>query len=444
MKRMAALVLTMTMLAACGTVLGENAAAERQGADLFDLYIYEEDAMTRVGPAVPLIDGMLVTPAAVGQRQGLAVSDGYGAWDAELTYTDGTGLVTAVFYDPGEHTPARESYTLPPFGETFSADMLYVRSGDGQGSRINRPVRRASIVTWQGQECLELTLTGPAEIGSAVLTDGGELAGLIAAEYGEGENRYIALTAESVYRAAAEAAENLQEMENQTAGPEGYAVTAEANLVTFDWSGMELAPPEEGTTRYLVVADMGNSYLNYFPAEGETSVQMLLTPGRTYVSGLTVGTDAPDDYPEEFAVTALPEAEELTEYGFRSVACLVAEAPEGGLADGQVPEAAEKVTEELLRSGRAYFYSSSVYDVEERIDNRTLLVTLTAPDGDNYRYVSGWVYDPAFEKEDTWFFSLEESGLLDSLNRNGYPGGVYELAFYVDGKLGDRCWFELP
>ena len=85
-----------------------------------------------------------------------------------------------------------------------------------------------------------------------------------------------------------------------------------------------------------------------------------------------------------------------------------------------------------------------MYDVEETIEDLSLLVTLTAPDGENYRYTSGWLYDPALEKEDTWFVRLEDTGLLESLNLNGYPAGTYEMAFYVGGKLGDSFTFDLP
>ena len=260
------------------------------------------------------------------------------------------------------------------------------------------------------------------------------------------ENRYIALPAENIYRAVAEAADRIQSMDLTARGSEGFSVTADGNLVTFDWSGMEMTPPEEGMTRYLVVADAGNSYLTYFPleSEGATAVRMLLTPGRTYVSGFTAGTSVPDGLPEEYAVTVLPEARPLTDYGFRSTACMLAEGPEGGLKKGEKPVPVTDVTEELLRSGRAYFYSSSVYDVEEQIDGLTLLVTLTTPAGENYRYVSGWIYDPAYEKEDTWFVSMDDTELLEYLNREGYPAGVYELSFYVDGKLADTFFFELP
>ena len=418
--------------------------AEKLPADLFDLYAYEEDGARWLGTAAPIAEGILVTSAAAGVQTGAAVSDGSGLWDAELAYTEKKGLLTVVFYDEAEHAPRLGSYQLP-FGEELAGSSLYVRFGDEQGSRINRAVEKVSMIRWMDMDCLQLFLSGPAELGAAVLTDAGELVGVLAAKYAEGENRYVALPAGNIYRAVSEAAENVQSLDLTAVGPDGFSVTADGNLVSFDWSGMAWTPPQEGMTRYLVVADVGNSYLTYFPVEeGATAVRMLLTPGRTYVSGFIDGASAPDSVPAEYAVTVLPEAEQLTDYGFRSTACMLAEEPEGGLAEGEKPVPVTEVTEELLRSGRAWFYSSSSYDVEEQIDGLTLLVSLTTPAGENYRYVSGWIYDPAYEKEDTWFVSMDDTGLLDNLNQDGYPAGKYELAFYVDGKLGDAFFFELP
>ena len=242
-RRWMALIIALTIALAAPAVPAAAEETPPAGADLFDLYIYEGDGMTRVGCAAPLMDGILVTAATVGRRDGLAVSDGRAAWDAELAYTEKNGLLTVVFYDSGEHAPALGNYQLPPFGEALTGDSLHVRGGDDEGSRINRAVRHVSVIPWMGTECLLLNLSGPAEIGSAVLTDQGELAGILAAQYAEGENRYIAMTAESIYRAAAEAAENLQSLDLTASGPEGYTVTAEENLVTFDWSGMEMTPP---------------------------------------------------------------------------------------------------------------------------------------------------------------------------------------------------------
>ena len=187
------------------------------------------------------------------------------------------------------------------------------------------------------------------------------------------------------------------------------------------------------------MADSLNTYMTYYPVtEEETSFQMVLTPGRTYVSGFVRDSEVPNGYPERMAVTILPEAEPLTDHQFHSVLCCLAE----GSEDADLPTPVTEITEDFLRSGKAYFYSSSTYEVTET-QEETLLITLTTPSGENLRYVSGWVYDPEFMADDTWAVSMEETGLLDLLNLDGYPAGTYELAFYVGGKLGDRITFEL-
>ena len=77
------------------------------------------------------------------------------------------------------------------------------------------------------------------------------------------------------------------------------------------------------------------------------------------------------------------------------------------------------------------------------MEDFTLLVSLTAPDGSNYRYESGWYYDPSVMKKDEWYTLLSDTTLLDMLNEAGYPAGTYEMAMYIEGKLADSFSFEL-
>ena len=79
----------------------------------------------------------------------------------------------------------------------------------------------------------------------------------------------------------------------------------------------------------------------------------------------------------------------------------------------------------------------------ETLADRTLLISLTDPEGVNYRYESNWIYAPEYMTRDVWFVSLKESGLTDDLDLNGYPRGVYRMAFYVNGDLADTLEFEL-
>ena len=126
----------------------------------------------------------------------------------------------------------------------------------------------------------------------------------------------------------------------------------------------------------------------------------------------------------------------------RHVELMRAQMPEGATGTS-MPVPTTRVTEELLRSGRACMLSSTSYQVNKKMDGFSLLVALTAPDGSNYRYESQWYYDPEIMGEDEWYVSMMDTGLLDMLNQNGYPDGIYEMAMYIDGKLADSFSFEL-
>ena len=81
--------------------------------------------------------------------------------------------------------------------------------------------------------------------------------------------------------------------------------------------------------------------------------------------------------------------------------------------------------------------------MEEEISGLGLLVTLTSPDGSNFRWESGWVYGPAYKERDEWYVRMSETGLLDLLNQAGYQDGTYEMCMYIDGKLADSFSFIL-
>ncbi len=436
--------LLLLLLLPAGRAPAEEAAPP---ADLFDIYSYGGESMDWLGNAVPVTDGLLVTASAnvAGKDGALAVSDGTSAWEVTWSGATSSAGLTVLFYDSGSPAPALGWYRMRTQG-SVRAGELSVRTGDERRSRINRAVAQVSPAEWKGEETILARLSDSAGLGSPLLTEDGELAGILVALYGEGPNRYLAATPEQIYRAVAEAAGQLREGDVPLPEQEGFTATAERNAVTFDWSGMDLTAEHPGLAPCLVVTDAGNDYLNYVPITPgeETKAAMLLTPGRTYIAGVDWYEGLPDDVPEVFTVVRLPEAEPLTAYGFRSKVCALALAPEAGLKPGEAPVPEDGITEELLRSGRLYFYSSSSYDVEEPMENLTLLISLTDPTGRNYRHVTGWMYDPALETDDTWYVALDTTGLLDSLNAGGYPPGTYEIAFYVEGELAGRLAFTLP
>ena len=432
--------LSITLAAGWGFALGES---EKAPADLINVYGYQEDDLLWLGNAIPVSEGTMLTAASVpaGQQE-LILSDGAQFRESLPWIDEESGL--AILLDQETTDSAFEPYDWVPSGMAWEPDGLHVLTGDEAGSRINRLVEAITSMDWDGLDARLLTLSGPVELGAAVLTETQQLAGMVIAAYAEGENRYLALTMDSISQVLMSAADELNAA-HETHEPEGYVVTVtDRNLVSFDWSAMKLELAEDERA-YLQVMDTANSFYTYYSlSELECPVQMLLVPGHTYVSGIVVSRGAPSGELDEYVVTRLPDAEPLTDYGFTSRVCSLALAAGGTVSPEEKPRPTDQITTADLGSGRVYFYAESSYDVETRIDGLSLLVTMKTPAGNTYSYVTGWVYDPAYEQEDIWYISLEELGFLNILKQTLYDSGTYEMAYYVGGQLGGQLTFELP
>jgi hypothetical protein len=446
MKRLLGLLAVLVLIVSCAWAENAVEATEdSRDADLLDIWQMDGENRRWITAAVQAMDGMLVTsPATLPERtDGLTVSDGQKEWEVEAVIPDSTGAVAMVFYDTSRNLPAKSAWPMMAYGDSVQASTCTVRSGDETGGRTDTKVLSAASLQWRNSRVLLLNLEDKVSPGTAVLNARGELVGVVFAEYAEGLNRVLAMPVEEIVRCMTEAGDLLIHLGSWGDPPEGFRVTADRNFVTIDWSGMTLPEKTEGENLYLVIADLANDYLNFYPAETKTrNFSAILTPGRIYVSGILASAQSPSDLPEHFEVTVVPPAQKLTEYGFHPILTAVAEMP-ADAKDGDAPMPVTEVTEELLRSGRAYFYSASAYEVEEQIEGKTLLVTLTDPQGNVYRYESSWMYAPEYMKEDIWFIPLTESGLIWSLNQDGYPKGEYQMAYYVEGELADSFTFEI-
>lgn len=448
MKKFICLLAALVLMISCAGAEETDAASEaadNREVDLLDIWQTDGESRTWITAAVQAMDGMLLTsPALLPEKTDtLTVSDGQNEWKVEAVITDSTGVMAIVFFDTEQSIPQRTAWPLMPYGGSSKASACLVRYGNADGGRIDCGIRNAAVLKWKNCRCLLLDLEEEVPLGAAVLNEKGELAGMVVADYAEGQKRVLALTVVEIVRGLTEAGKALAYLPSWGDPPEGFRVSAEKNLITIDWSAVALPEKAEGETLYLVVADTENDYLNFYPAEqSPKEIQLLLTPGRIYVSGVMASLQVPSDLPEKYEVTVIPKAQNLTEYGFSPTLTAIAEMPENA-EEGQAPDPVTEITEELLRSGRAYFYSASTYEVEERIPDQTLLVTLTDPEGNNYRYESAWVYAPEYMQEDIWYISLTGTGLTYSLDQSGYPRGEYQMAYYVNGDLADAFTFEL-
>ena len=442
MKKLLALLLALTMLITAGTVFAETGGTP----DLYDLYDPTGNGRTWVGTAIPITDGVAIT-SPIGMPEtvkDLEIWDGTNYRKISETLSTADGKVLVLLHETDGAKPGIPAFDFVDYGVSVPAGELLVRSGDWMRSRVNRAVYDLTPITWNNREAMVMTLSGDTAIGSPLITADGRLAGMITAEYAEGVNRYVALSISEITRSLEEAIDILAHpVEDNRL--EGYTVTVQGNEVVFDWSNVKLPEAPEGERLYHIVADAESSYLTYMEVTGDvTHTTMLLTPGRTYISGFAPFAGNPDDLPDQAAVTSLPEAEPLTENGFKSLVFAIAEMPSDEDAkNGVMPVPAAEITETLLRSHKACVFSSTTYSVDAMTENHSLLIALTAPDGSNYRYESGWYYDPSIMEKDEWYTSLDDTGLLEMLDESGYPEGIYEMAMYIDGKLADSFSFTL-
>ncbi len=448
-KLICCMLLALLLLAlpfACAEETAEPAETPALPAELFDLWDYGGESPVWIGFAVPVTDGILLAPRTAAEIpvEQLAVTDGENAWTVETVVRDSGDLLSLVFYNPSEKPARWGAWQLMAWGDETPASSCIVRFGDRFGSRINRGVLSAEEFTRNGRRFLLLDLTDPAPVGSPVLTADGRLAGIVTAQWAEGVNRVLVLPAEGIAESVSGVAGLLSGLPAWGEAPEGLSVTLDRNTAVIDWTGMALPEKKDGEDVWMVLVDTGNDFLTSFPADvQDRAISVLLTPGRFYIVGPVVSAGRPAAVPESFVSVYVPQMGKLTEYGFTPVLTAIAEAPEGGLKEGEAPVPVTEVTGELLRSGRAYFYSHSTYEVTENIEGKSLLVTLTDPNGNNYRYESGWLYSPDYMAEDIWYAPLSEMNLTTILDAEGYPAGVYRVAFYVDGMLGEEFSFEL-
>ena len=448
MKKCLSMLLALLLVLPLAAFAEDSVTEEDQrGQDLLEVWDYNGESPSWVCSAIPVADSaVMVSPAALPENvEHLVVTDGVSLWEAEAVMPDPSGLIALLLYDGEETKPRYQSWNLLSLGQGVDAASCVARFGDMYGSRINRGVLDAEKIAWDDQPCYVLTLSDDAPLGSPVLDNRGILVATIVAGYAEGQHRYLALPADGIANAVTQISLALEEISDTTA-PEGLKVTANKNLVTVDWEEMTFPELQEGETLYLVIHDVKNDYLNYYPAQTyERKQDVILTPGRTYVISVGVYTAIPDTVAEQYVTITIPAAKRVTEHNFTPVRTAIAVSENPELAPGESPKpiAPEEVTTELLRSGCAWFYSVSTYEVDDVYRDLTLLVTLTDPREKNYRYESTWVFSPEYMEEDTWYISLRANQLTDGLDAGGYPAGVYEMAFYIDGDLADSFSFEL-
>lgn len=434
MKKMLVLVLFLALLPVASW-------AEEAELPLFRLTTTEESGQERTLGSAVLVGNsslMLTSRAALGDAAELTADGPDGVYPVSQVLPMGqeselvmlileasSGLTPALLTEQVDGTASLEGWTV-------------------NGLRYETPALSVTSTVYQGLEAWLVSATEPLLPGAALFQDGA-LAGLVVATWGEGENRYLALSGETL-------AQLLFSAENEAADSASYlqdvALNYEGGMLTVDWSAADLSGHDEGSIITVYVADPANPYYAYYQAEpGENALQVAAVPGRTYrVWVLCAAEESATDVslPEDLAVSArIPDGGTYTEHGFTSECYLAAGPAEN--ADWTAPlPALDPVTAESLMEGELFLQVINTYQVEEEME-AAMLLTLFTPEGYAFYMASGYLFSPDYMTNDVWNADVTEL-FEDYLTYNGtgaFMPGEYRLQYTIGDAWGDAFSFTL-
>lgn len=405
----------------------------------------EEGIDTPVGSAVVFADQstLLTSVWALGSREGLlAVGEGGEFTITQLVRpTENSELLLLTLDRP---TPAK------PLLLGHSQGQLSVLGHTVQGETLVSPAAHVTAAAVRTQETVLYSAASPLLPGSVLLNETGDLAGLTLSAYGEGVNRYFALTSTALLEefTAAQAAEAAASGNWIT----DFAISYKDGLVAVDWSASQLSCEGKGCTFTLYYADAQNPYYSYLPVSGGTSAQLPLVPGRTYRVWLehlhseeanpAALTSAPHQ------VLPVPQLPPFALYDYRDSDIYLASAPAqdaDALVNTYLPPMENITAQSLSAPDSAFFLQVfSTYAVEENIE-ANLLVTLTTPEQYCILYPAAFIFDTSLQHNDVWNADITRlfTDYAAFSPTGGLASGTYTLRYYLDGALANEYSFTL-
>ncbi len=425
-KRMLVIILALMLFLPC-------AAAEEPAQGVYLLVDRDENGIdTPIGSAVVFQDQstLLTTAWTVYQQKGLIYALGQGGEalveDVRVYSAEG-GLVLLQLASPVPAQPLGLSTAQT------SQESLAVCGHSLQGTAVQGSIAHPAVIPFRSFTALTYTAECALLPGSMLLDDQGQLAGVTLAAYGEGVNRYLALS-------AADIAATQQETEWLT----GFTVTPGTGKLTVDWSSCGLDCAEEDCTLTLFYADIANTFYSTLPLEEGTSADVHLMPGRSYQVWIQHCHGEADMYaarPQESAVSViLPQAAPFALYNYQDAEIYLSSAPIDQAEDWynkHLPPMEELTPDTLGDASSAIFMQvSSAYTVTQD-ESAMLLVALTTPEGYAVCSLGEFLFDKTLQQQDLWNFPIYPL-LDDYLAFNGtgvFAPGEYSISYYLDGAL---------
>lgn len=336
----------------------------------------------------------------------------------------------------GEASPAT------PLTVSGGAQAVFVLGYDAQHQPLQGEAAHLSF--FPHGETARVLYTAPTSMlpGGVLVDEQGALCGVTLAAYGEGVNRYMAMSAGDIAPLAQEEGLWLR----------GFTAEAGEGCLVVDWSGCDLACEREDCVISLFFADSMNPFYSYMDHLQGTSARLPVAPGRSYEVWLQHAHQEADHVsrcPREAILTVeLPPAQPFALYDYRDAEIYLSAAPMRGVANyyNTYLPPMETINGDTLSDPETavFLQVSSSYKVEKNQD-ATLVVTLTTPEGYLLDDLGGFTFDAALQERDNW--NVELYPMLDEyleLNGTGkFAPGEYTVCYYLDGALGNSFTWRM-
>ena len=324
------------------------------------------------------------------------------------------------------------------------------------GTMISGGANRVALCQMDdGSTGMTLTAMKGLKPGSATYDRDGRLTGMILASLGEGEGRYLAVSAMTIYAllndipasapapmipSPASSAEELLSTEIEG----GYLIVTPV--------GMETPTDQEAAVYYM---DAGNIYYSWVVSKvGADSLDFTLpaVPGRTlmiwFAAGNTEhGAEELEDLMmnQDPLIVSVPEAAPIDRYEYQQE-CYLAALPTGtAVGDTERLDPITSFSAEMLvdASYDLYFQVNSSYSIPEDLEE-SLLVCLFTPDGSCLTNIAGFYWGVDFMAQDDWHVNVTELFSYYAETYEGtLPAGEYTLSYYIGSDWAGSYTFTL-
>lgn len=293
------------------------------------------------------------------------------------------------------------------------------------------------------RESTALLYTSPTALlpAAILLDDQNCLAGITLAAYGEGVNRYVAISAADIVTAS-----------RQVQWLTDFSLTQEAGWATVDWSGSAVDCRQDNCVTSVFYTDTANIYYSYLiPVEGQR-VDFPLVPGRTYRVWVQHAHQETDHYATRdestSALITAAAAEPFAMYDYKDAEIYLAAAPlknREAVVNTYLPPLEPITAEALNISLSAIFLQvESSYTVDRNTDT-DLLVTLTTPE--NYSFVTlyGFTFDTSLQEKDIWNVDITDllADYMQFSTSQSLTPGEYTVSYYLGGALANSFTWTL-